>query len=133
MSYDHGERRRIYDRTDGRCHLCREELAYRNYAAVGARGAWEVDHSRARARGGSDCAANLFPACISCNREKGASSSRTMRAQHGFSRAPMSRDEQSATRVRNAAITGIGALFIGMAPPVALGVAALAALLDPED
>ena len=36
-------RRAIFDRTDGRCHLCEKNLALSNYGRLGARGAWEVD------------------------------------------------------------------------------------------
>lgn len=32
----------------------------------------EIDHSRPKARGGSDHMNNLMPSCQSCNREKGS-------------------------------------------------------------
>jgi len=46
---------RIFLRTDGRCHLCPEgRLCRSNYGKLGTRGAWEVEHSKARANGGTD-------------------------------------------------------------------------------
>lgn len=43
---------------------------------AGARGAWEVDPSKSRARGGTNYLRNLMPSCIPCNRAKGEQSSR---------------------------------------------------------
>ena len=60
---------RIYRRTDGRCHICRKKLSLVNYGRAGERGAWQIDHSRARVKGGSDHLNNLFPACIPSNLE----------------------------------------------------------------
>lgn len=62
--------RRIYDKTDGNCHLCGGSLAFSNYGNLGSRGAWEVDHSIPKAKGGTDNLNNLFPAHTSCNRVK---------------------------------------------------------------
>lgn len=62
--------RRIYDKTDGNCHLCRGSLAFSNYGNLGSRGAWEVDHSIPKAKDGTDNLNNLFPAHTSCNRSK---------------------------------------------------------------
>jgi 5-methylcytosine-specific restriction endonuclease McrA len=55
------------------------KLAFTNYGKRGARAAWEVDHSRAKANGGTDHLNNLMPACIPCNREKGTLTSRAMK------------------------------------------------------
>lgn len=93
----------IYDRSGGKCHLCLKRLAFRNYGRPGERAAWEVDHSRARARGGGDRLSNLRPACISCNRSKQASSTLSARRRNGVSRAPLSFERRSAARRRNAA------------------------------
>lgn len=72
MSYCKAELDRIFTTTAGRCHLCHRRLARKNYGADGQRGAWEVDHSLPRARGGSDHGNNLRPAHIACNRSKQA-------------------------------------------------------------
>ncbi len=61
----------IFDKTDGCCRYCGKQLAWGNYGRVGARGAWEVDHSVPRSRGGTDYFRNLWPACVACNTEKG--------------------------------------------------------------
>src|SRR2546423_8127834 len=94
VAYDYETRRRIYDRTDGYCHLCCKKLSFINYACYGARGAWEVEHSIPRSRGGTDHLNNLYPACISCNRYKAAQSSRSARSLNGRKRAPFSRERK---------------------------------------
>lgn len=91
MRYTKELKRAIYDRTGGYCHLCRTKLSFTNYGAHGEKGAWEIDHSKARAVGGSDHGNNLYAACTSCNRSKRTSSTRSVRKGHGHSRAPRSR------------------------------------------
>ena len=76
MPYSDIELNYIFNKTGGRCYHCRKKLAWINYGAVGAKGAWEVDHSKAKARGGTDYFRNLVPSCIQCNRSKGNLSSR---------------------------------------------------------
>ncbi len=70
----------IYDKTDGRCHICREKLSWSNYGEPGNSGAWEVDHSNPRVNCGTDRLTNLYAACIPCNRSKGSKSTRSQRA-----------------------------------------------------
>ncbi len=106
--------RAIYDRTEGQCHICRKRLSFCNYGLYGKRGAWEIEHSVAQARGGTHHGNNLFAACMSCNRSKGDSSSRTARRQHGFQCAPYS----ARKRKRNATIgAGVGSLALFLVPP----------------
>jgi|ERR1043166_300229 hypothetical protein len=99
----------IYDRTAGRCHVCRKKLAYGNYGRRGSRGAWHVEHSKPRANGGTDHSNNLFAACIACNLEKSTNTSRTARGWHGGSRAPLSRQGIQQRRQQNA----VGGAIIG--------------------
>lgn len=132
------DRDSIYDRTAGRCHICGKQLARSNYGRHGQRGAWEIEHSVARARGGSDHGNNLYPACIRCNRAKGTTTSRTVRARNGRTRAPLSLERQGEVRARRAVGGGlIGATAAGLigAPIlVPMGLAALVGYaLDPED
>lgn len=61
----------IFDKTEGNCRYCGKQLSWSNYGRVGERGAWEVDHSVPLSRGGTDYYRNLWPACVSCNTEKG--------------------------------------------------------------
>lgn len=89
MSFTKNKLTNIYNRTDGYCHICRKKLARKNYGTVNARGAWEVEHSIPHAKGGLDHLNNLYPACVSCNRSKGASSSRSSRRKHGYKAAPL--------------------------------------------
>lgn len=111
MAYDNNLLNRLYDKTGGRCHLCRGLLAFRNYGQFGSRGSWEVDHSNARARGGSNHQRNLLPACITCNRSKQHRTTRSVRRLFGHSRAPLSREaRERRTDVNILAGLGAGAL-----------------------
>lgn len=69
----------IYDKTDGYCYHCGKKIAWSNYGQSGRRGAWEVDHSKPRSRGGTDHLNNLVPSCIPCNRSKGSMTTREFR------------------------------------------------------
>ena len=104
----------IYDRTSGYCHICHKKVAFRNYGKVGRRGAWEVEHSKPRARGGSNRKNNLYPACIGCNRQKGVVPSRTARARSGKKRAPLSTGHRERAKRENAIAGGfVGSLLGG--------------------
>lgn len=72
MGYTNDRLNDIYDKNDGRCWHCGIQLAFTNYGSLGARGAWEVDHSQPISEGGTDHLNNLVPSCIPCNRKKGA-------------------------------------------------------------
>jgi hypothetical protein len=113
MVFDDDKLNSIFDRTGGRCHICRRTLAWSNYGRPGARGAWEVDHSVARARGGSDHGNNLFPACVPCNRAKSKRSSRSVRAELGYKRAPLHPGKVSAIRMRRTAAMGVAGAALG--------------------
>lgn len=130
MKYSPEQLDAIYDKTSGKCHICGKKLARSNYGVLGVRGCWEVEHSVAVARGGTDHANNLFAACISCNRSKGDSTSRSARARNGRSRAPYSaekiRNIKTGRAISGAAIAGIATLFF--APELFL-VAAMAGAL----
>jgi 5-methylcytosine-specific restriction endonuclease McrA len=79
MGYAEEELVYIYYKTNGYCRLCDRKLSLVNYNRPGRRGAWHVDHSNPRSRGGTDYLRNLFPACIGCNQVKSDFSSRTAR------------------------------------------------------
>lgn len=95
MTFDADKRRQIFGRTEGRCHLCRKKLAWKNYATYGSKGAWEIEHSNPRSLGGTNRLNNLYPACISCNRSKGVSGTRTARQKYGYGAAPLSAEKRS--------------------------------------
>lgn len=79
MRFKDDQLNEAFDQCVRDCHLCGRWLAFANYANLGARGAREVDHSVARARGGTDRLADLRPACISCNRSKRDGLTRSVR------------------------------------------------------
>lgn len=112
--YSIDKRARIFDSTDGRCHICRKHLDFDRYGDQ-----WEIDHSQARAKGGSNSLRNLRPACISCNRSKQDRSNRSVRAKHGYTGAPLSRSDRSRRERRGAAL-GAGAGFVAGGPVGAL-------------
>ena len=91
----------IYRKTDGYCHICHIKLSFSNYGVHGAKGAWHIEHSKAKANGGSNHFYILFPACISCNIEKGVKHTRTARAKYGNTRAPYSKAKKEALKNNN--------------------------------
>ncbi len=113
MRYDKEMLRRIFAKTDGRCHVCWSSLAYSNYGAHGNRGAWEVDHATPLAEGGTDRLNNLYPACTSCNRSKQASSSRSARRAYGKTRAPMSAEAIERAKLKGAITGALAAALFG--------------------
>ncbi len=125
----------IFDRTSSKCHLCHKKLSFKNYARYGKQGAWEVEHSVPRACGGSDRLNKLYAACISCNRAKGARTTRSIRLRRGLTRAPMSANIREAAKRWKALGGGLlgivpGAMLLG--PPGAVLGAALGAVLGHE-
>lgn len=125
MPYTVERLRKIYYRTDGRCHICSMKLSFTNYARVGERAAWEVEHSRPRANGGSDHGNNLYPSCIPCNRSKGTVTSRTARGWNGSSRAPLSKKTRTALRAENTSAGGIiGGVLGAPAGPAGIAIGA---------
>lgn len=59
MKLTHDQLEYVFERTAGYCHLCHCKLAFCNYGLHGTRGAWEVEHSNPRARGGTNRLNNL--------------------------------------------------------------------------
>ena len=84
MAYNDERLSSIYNKTDGYCHLCDKKLSWKNYGIHGAKGSWHVDHSKAKANGGTDHMNNLFASCISCNLEKGTLHKNTIRKRKGY-------------------------------------------------
>lgn len=107
---DTKELRRIYDRTNGHCHICQKKLSFSNYGKSGQKGAWNREHSKAKFNGGTDHLNNLYAACISCNIQKGIRSSNSARRKHGHSSAPFSKSKVRQIKEDN---TVAGALLGG--------------------
>jgi len=116
----------IFAKTDGKCHLSGQDLIFSNYGIVGARGAWEIEHSVPKSRGGTDHLNNLFPASISANRAKGNGTTRAARVGYGLTRAPLSEQRKEEVRQSNAwKGLGLGLLGIPLGP---IGVGLLATI-----
>lgn len=136
MGYPDDQLNQIYDKTDGRCHLCGMKLSFQNYGTVGAKAPWEVDHSQPRARGGGNHMRNLLPACVSCNRSKQDGDNGTVRAAHGRTRMPKSRSKRERdTNRRVATGAGVGGVLGGLVggPVGAVVGAALGGLIGSHD
>lgn len=120
MKLNKESKRALFDKTDGRCHLCHKKLVFKNYGTVGANGAWEREHSKARANGGTDHPNNLYPACIPCNRSKRDSSTVSVRTRNGVKGAPRSRKQRERSQRQTAmGVTASGALIgLRIAGPV---------------
>ena len=118
--------RKIFDRTNGRCHITGIKLCFNNYGKWGRRGAWEVEHSIPRAKGGSDHGNNLYAASIKANRSKGTTTTRTARKKYGRTTAPISRAKVQAKQKSNvwrgAATGGLIGLCVAGPPGALVGV-----------
>lgn len=86
--YTRSQLRKIYDKTNGYCHLCGKRLSFKNYDRHGSRAPWNVDHSKTQAMGGTDHMNNLYPACISCNSSKGTKTNRSVRRSNSVFEIP---------------------------------------------
>jgi 5-methylcytosine-specific restriction endonuclease McrA len=126
MAFSDDKLNRVFDRTSGYCHICGKRLVFSNYGVVGARGAWEVEHSIPKCEGGSDHLNNLYAACISCNRQKGKSCTRRARAKYARSRAPLSVKRREQAKSKNAFAGGLlGAALGSVAGPLGVFAGAL--------
>jgi 5-methylcytosine-specific restriction endonuclease McrA len=113
MGYTNDRLNQIFNATDGCCHLCHKKLAFVNYGLHGARGAWHVEHSRPKAKGGTYRLQNLKPACIGCNLTKGTMSTKIIRSWNGKTRAPYNAATKQKIRKGNTIGGGLLGLFVG--------------------
>ena len=74
MDHTPTQLRSIYNKTKGHCAYCGKKLSFINYANYEHRLVWEIDHSIAKAKGGTNYFRNLQPSCVPCNRTKGKTS-----------------------------------------------------------
>ena len=138
MKWTEEMRRRIFDRTSGKCHICHVSMDYSSYGR--AKG-WEVEHSNARAKGGTDRLNNLYPAHIKCNRSKGTKSTKAARKRFDKTKAPLSVEKRKNAKIEFGLLNGLGmalvstALRINPATGLALVVASAVTsfLRDPDD
>lgn len=102
-----------YNRTTGYCYLCGKNLAFKNYASSGSRGAWEIEHSKPRSQGGTNPLNNLYPACISCNGSKGNKANRKVRSKHDAKRVPLTKTNKKIAKKQNAVSGGVTGTIAG--------------------
>lgn len=107
------ELRKIYNRTSGYCHICHKKLALKNYGCFDERGAWEIEHSNPKVNGGTNRSNNLYAACITCNRSKGANTTCAARMCHGKTRAPLCVEKRKTAKLVNGLVYGGGGAAIG--------------------
>lgn len=108
----------VYRQSSGYCHLCHKKLSRKNHGVHGARGAWHIDHSKPRSKGGTDHLNNLRAACIECNLAKSDRTTRTARRWNGKTRAPFNPEKRQQAKSQSGvagAIAGglAGAAFAG--------------------
>jgi hypothetical protein len=115
MKFDKRQLDSIYRRTSGYCHICHMKLALRNYGHTGTKGAWQVEHSVPRSRGGTDHLNNLFAACVSCNHEKSNKTTRTARGWNGKTSAPLNHVKRKQAKFENGFAAAILGGFAGVA------------------
>jgi 5-methylcytosine-specific restriction endonuclease McrA len=113
MAYSEELLNRIYDRTDGYCHICGKRLSFVNYGKYGRKGAWQVEHSLPKAKGGTDHPNNLYAACSPCNWDKWITATRTARSRHSRKKAPLSKVRKQEARARNTLTGAAIGLFLG--------------------
>lgn len=123
MNYDDKLLDRIYRKTSGYCHLCHAKLSRKNHGRDGKRGAWHIDHSVPRAKGGTDHLNNLKPACITCNLDKNDQTTRTARGRNGKSRAPLSVEKRKQAKNENTLLGVLGGGLAGLAVGGPIGAA----------
>jgi 5-methylcytosine-specific restriction endonuclease McrA len=128
MAYTENQLNRIYRCTSGYCHLCHTKLSRKNHSRIGKRGAWHVDHSVPRSKGGTDFLNNLKPACIECNSEKSNKTTRSARLGNGKTRAPLSPEKRKQAKARHSILGAMGGGAVGFAVggPVGAVIGALA-------
>jgi 5-methylcytosine-specific restriction endonuclease McrA len=129
MVCDIDDLRKTYNRTNGKCHICWKKLSFKNYGKIDEKGAWEIEHSHPRSRGGSDHLNNLYASCISCNRSKGTHTTQTARSWHNHTKAPLSKTQREKAKCSNALWGAIilGVVGVALSGPLGLvrGVGAL--------
>lgn len=109
----YGDLNAIARKTDGRCHLCHEDLDLGTYGLVHVHGrdAASVDHLHPQCHGGDDDFDNLLMAHKGCNSSRSTRQVEDARIDlSGTTRAPLSSDERALTVV---ALTGGTAWLAG--------------------
>lgn len=116
MKKDINRLQKIFDKTSGSCHICGKSLKFSNYGLKTGVGSWSIDHSRPKAKGGTDHLNNLYASCPGCNLQKGTQSTRSVRAKNGLTRAPLSKVKRQKKKTQYTTTgallgAGIGAIF----------------------
>lgn len=108
MRYSNEDLTYIADKTNDHCHLCNGKFIYSHYGRLDKATGWEVDHSKARSKGGSEKLSNKLPAHVRCNRSKGTRSTRDYRRIYGFTKKPKSKVQVQNDKVLDDVVGAIG-------------------------
>lgn len=135
MKCDNERLRKIYNKTRGKCHLCHKQLAFNNHGMHGSRGAWEIEHSKPKSKGGTDHLNNLYPACIKCNKQKSNGTNYSVRSKRGVKKAPLSHKQRRKKAISNTAKGAIAGAVVGriFGPGGALLGGAIGALIGNDE
>ena len=90
---------RVWNKTNGHCHLCGERLKYS--------GEWQIDHLVPRHSGGIDEEWNPLPVCGFCNRMKKAARTYKMRRVLMYGRYCLDEATRRATSEDGQTIYGV--------------------------
>ena len=139
--YSREKLKAILEKTSGKCHLCPDPpmLKLEWYGRSDLPGGWEVDHSKPRAKGGTDHLNNLWAAHITCNRQKRTKATVRVRGKNGLTRAPLSRKARAKEKRKQLLGGMIGGALTGavIGNPItavlgALGLGLWAGSQDPD-
>lgn len=106
--------KKIFDKTDGACHLCHSKLNFSDYGKGIDKNGWEIEHSNPKAKGGTDHINNLYSACKICNLKKGTKSSCSSRKDNGVKGVPYSRKQKNIAKKENTLGGTILGVVIGL-------------------
>ena len=82
MGWDEPTLWRIYQRSNGMCHICERLVHFEAYNRRDNPRGWQVEHGNPVSRGGGWDLRNLKPAHIKCNVKKGAMTTNEFRRNH---------------------------------------------------
>lgn len=111
--YTKDELKSIYSRCKGACDICDQPIVFQAYGRLDHPGGWQVDHSKAIARGGTNHPNNLVASHIRCNLKKGSRPRAEARSEFRQERAKRHQHLFGVTMLAGGMILGILKLIRG--------------------